>query len=401
VTITGSTLAGNEAVGPPGEGQGYGGGIDSAGTLTVTASTFSDNMALGRIVDGGGIASSGTLTVANSTFSGNAADETGVNGNPFGDGIYSGGTATVTNSTLVGNEAPGSANNSAQGGALYNGHSLTLDATLLAGSGPARDCGGLTPTDDGANIDDDGSCGFTLPSITDYATLSRTLGPLAANGGPTETIALLPANPAIDYVPAPDCPPTDQRGVTRTPPCDIGAYDTDGVVAQAITFTSAAPTGATVGGPSYTVTATGGGSGNPVTFIIDSLSLSVCAIAGAVVTFTGTGTCTIDANQAGNATDGAAPQVQQSFAVTSTSSTPAPTITRLSPAKGKVGKKITIKGTNLAGALAVRVNGTAATVITDTATKITATVPAGAATGTITVTTPGGTATSTKTFKVT
>ena len=45
---------------------------------------------------------------------------------------------------------------------------------------------------------------------------------------PTQTIALLPGNPAIDYVIAADCPATDQRGVARTAPCDIGAYDTDG-----------------------------------------------------------------------------------------------------------------------------------------------------------------------------
>ena len=42
---------------------------------------------------------------------------------------------------------------------------------------------------------------------------------------------------------------------------------------QTITFTSTAPAAATVGGPTYTVTATGGASGNPVTFTSGTTSL--------------------------------------------------------------------------------------------------------------------------------
>jgi hypothetical protein len=95
---------------------------------------------------------------------------------------------------------------------------------------------------------------------------------------------------------------------------------------QAITFTSTEPSPATVGGPTYTVTATGGASGNPVTFAIDAASSSVCSIAGSAVSFTAAGTCTIDANQAGNANYTAAPQVQQSFAVA-----PAPTVAPVLP----------------------------------------------------------------------
>ena len=84
--------------------------------------------------------------------------------------------------------------------------------------------------------------------------------------------------------------------------------------AQQITFTSTVPASATVGGVSYTVAATGGASGNPVTF--SSAAPTVCAISGATVSFTGAGTCTIDANQAGNADYLSAPQVTQSFTVT-------------------------------------------------------------------------------------
>lgn len=84
---------------------------------------------------------------------------------------------------------------------------------------------------------------------------------------------------------------------------------------QSITFTSSAPSAATVGGATYNVTATGGASGNPVTFSIDATASAVCSIAGSTVSFIGTGTCVIDANQAGNANYATAAQVQQSFTV--------------------------------------------------------------------------------------
>jgi hypothetical protein len=84
---------------------------------------------------------------------------------------------------------------------------------------------------------------------------------------------------------------------------------------QTITFTSTAPGSATVGGPPYTPTATGGASGNPVILTIGSAASSVCSISAGVVSFIGTGTCVIDANQAGNGTWAAAAQVQQSFTV--------------------------------------------------------------------------------------
>jgi hypothetical protein len=56
------------------------------------------------------------------------------------------------------------------------------------------------------------------------------LGPLAANGGPTRTHALLLGSPAIDRIPSALCTlATDQRGVARPQPnpgsCDAGAYE--------------------------------------------------------------------------------------------------------------------------------------------------------------------------------
>jgi sugar lactone lactonase YvrE len=84
---------------------------------------------------------------------------------------------------------------------------------------------------------------------------------------------------------------------------------------QTITFTSTAPAAAAFGG-TYGVTATGGASGNPVVF--SSATPAVCSLAGATVHFVGIGTCTIDANQAGNADFEAAPQASQSIPVADT-----------------------------------------------------------------------------------
>jgi hypothetical protein len=86
---------------------------------------------------------------------------------------------------------------------------------------------------------------------------------------------------------------------------------------QAITFTSTPPASAAPG-DTYQVTATGGGSANPVTFTIDPASATVCTISGATIAFNHAGTCVINANQAGNASYQPAPQVQQTAAVTAT-----------------------------------------------------------------------------------
>ena len=83
---------------------------------------------------------------------------------------------------------------------------------------------------------------------------------------------------------------------------------------QTISFTSAAPAAAVVGGTSYSPTATAT-SGLAVSLAIDAASSSVCSISGGAVSFQSVGTCTINADQAGNTTYNAAPQVQQSFTV--------------------------------------------------------------------------------------
>jgi hypothetical protein len=78
-----------------------------------------------------------------------------------------------------------------------------------------------------------------------------------------------------------------------------------------------------------------------------------------------------------------------------------PTISSFSPASGPVGTVVSITGTYFTGTTSVKFAGTSATFTVNSATKITATVPAGAVTGRISVTIPNGTATSSTPFTVT
>jgi hypothetical protein len=104
---------------------------------------------------------------------------------------------------------------------------------------------------------------------------------------------------------------------------------------QTITFTTNAPSSA-VYGSTFTVAATGGGSGNPVVFT----SNGSCTNSGATYTMiSGTGTCSVIANQAGNADYFAAPTVTQT-----TNATPASQTITLSgvPASAAYGQSFTI-----------------------------------------------------------
>jgi hypothetical protein len=86
------------------------------------------------------------------------------------------------------------------------------------------------------------------------------------------------------------------------------------LISQAIKFTSSPPSPAVVG-DSYLVAASGGGSGEPVSFSIGSGSSAVCSVSGGTVTFNQPGSCAIDANQGGNARYQSAPQAQQTVTV--------------------------------------------------------------------------------------
>jgi hypothetical protein len=72
-----------------------------------------------------------------------------------------------------------------------------------------------------------------------------------------------------------------------------------------------------------------------------------------------------------------------------------------SPTSGKPQSKVTITGTSLTQVTAVVFGGTQARIVSESATKVVAQVPAGAVTGLITVTADSGAVTSVKSFKVT
>ncbi len=248
-TIAGLTIA-------DGTSARTGGGIDNDGTLTVTNSALLDNSAM----VGGGIYNFGTLTVTNSTLSGNSA-ELG------GGGIANGGTLTVTNSTI-------SDNSGNLGGGIYNGSMLTVTDSTLAGNSASVAAGGIatyfgtmtmantiiatntapsgpdllgTVTSEGYNLigNSSGGSGFVA---ADLLNVNPLLGPLQNNGGPTQTMALLPGSPAIGagsvaLIPAGIT--TDQRGFARTVngTVDIGAFESPpGPAAQLVIHTQPSAT---------------------------------------------------------------------------------------------------------------------------------------------------------------
>ena len=65
------------------------------------------------------------------------------------------------------------------------------------------------------------------PVATDKIGVQPLLGPLADNGGPTQTHALLAGSPAIDAGDDTAAPATDQRGVARPQGArsDIGSVE--------------------------------------------------------------------------------------------------------------------------------------------------------------------------------
>ncbi len=79
---------------------------------------------------------------------------------------------------------------------------------------------------------------------------------------------------------------------------------------------------------------------------------------------------------------------------------PVPKVTSFSPGSGVPGAVVKISGSGLLGDGQVEFNGTAATILTNTASAIKVLVPAAATSGTLSVTTPGGTVTSTASFTV-
>jgi len=113
---------------------------------------------------------------------------------------------------------------------------------------------------------------------------------------------------------------------------NTGTFPVSGVAAIAQTITVTSPSAATtkvnfgVAPVALEATAT---SGLPVVFTTPSTTITppVCAVAGDIVTFTNNGTCTIDANQAGNSLYAPAPQKVVTYTVAALS----PKLTILTP----------------------------------------------------------------------
>ena len=155
---------------------GYGGGIDHRGgnDLNIINSTITDNHAL----KGGGGLNSGQAYAA-------VSDQTSI-------------ARVRLLNTIIAN------NTSSAGPGNCNVQDMIIQSA-------------------GHNIDTDGSCFLTAAG--DLPRHNPLLGPLADNGGPTDTLALLAGSPAIGAGAAAGCPQYDQRGVPRPQgACDIGAY---------------------------------------------------------------------------------------------------------------------------------------------------------------------------------
>ena len=273
--VTDSIFSGNLAKGAQG---GKGGGIvNDDGKLSVTHSTFSNNTVNSGISLGGGIYNhgQGTLTVTSSTFSNNSVSGQQTSG---GGGIENeGGKLTVIASTFWNNSAStnGEAslgggiwafglkgastiirfctiykNTSSAGGGIWadpTGNSnLIISSNIIAANsaddGPdisgALTSGGYNLL---TNVTGASGLGSTDQQVTlDDLRIEQTLG---NNGGPTQTLKLLPGSVAIDAVPRQACSititdavsgqpitiTTDQRGDPRPgrskSACDAGAYE--------------------------------------------------------------------------------------------------------------------------------------------------------------------------------
>ena len=220
-----------------------GGGIyNSAGAkLTISDSTVAGNTVLAHnhsvesvaLAYGGGIYNAGTMVMTNSTVAQNAAQHIGV-GFGMGGGIWNGGSATISNSTISGNSALGGL--AVQGGDIftYPTNPVTLQNSIVANSSSGRNCV-ATITSKGYNLSSDNTCNFNGPG--DRNNTDPLLGTFGYNGGPTQTFPLLPGSPAIDAGNPSGCRDaqgnllmTDQRGMPRPDPgdtggCDIGAYE--------------------------------------------------------------------------------------------------------------------------------------------------------------------------------
>ncbi|AMV36152.1 hypothetical protein VT85_01820 [Planctomyces sp. SH-PL62] len=237
-TLSRSSLNGNRAI--------YGGGISNSARLSL----FDVSITGGGAVDGGGVNNSGTATIQGGTISANHANGTITTKywdvtDCAGGGIANSGSMTIVNATIAGNTASimYGRGEKALGGGVANFGALLLVYTTIADNTADTDGGGVwtsggeAVTTSGASLfrnanggniavaDGGGfrSLGHNLfsdaPAVpldpADLVAVDPRLGPLADNGGPTLTMALLAGSPARDAGVALGGVTTDQRGAPR------------------------------------------------------------------------------------------------------------------------------------------------------------------------------------------
>jgi hypothetical protein len=205
------------------DGSNFAGGalLANGSIVGILNSTFVDNDA----EFGGALAAEESIVfLLNDTFTGNSAAE--------GGAIDNVSEMLVTNNTFSGNEA-------GEGAGIFTDLGETdVNSTILANSLSGGNCANVT--DDGYNISDDTSCGFSGTSVDHSTTLNLDPLGLQNNGGPTETVKLESGSQAIDFIPTASCfgpfggpDTTDQRLFTRPDDgesfCDAGAYESGAV----------------------------------------------------------------------------------------------------------------------------------------------------------------------------
>jgi hypothetical protein len=207
-----------------------GGGILNFGTLQVIDCTLTQNQSGDR---GGAIANQGVLTIADSTIATNTAAN--------GAAIYdTGNSCTLTSVTVTGNTASVQA-----GGVDAPTDQPIIDNSIIAANTAPTDPD-VVGTFQSKGFDligaTDGSSGWIASDLTGTAALplSPGLGALQTNGGSTPTIAIVAHSPAVNAGDPALVGTQDQRGVSRSPHVDIGAFQVAAAVkllisAQALT----------------------------------------------------------------------------------------------------------------------------------------------------------------------
>ena len=209
----------SDMIGGPGGAGGAGGAIANTGMLVLTNCTFTDNSTGDGGFGGGSVNYSGSPGPAGS-----------------GGGIYNQTNVVLVNCSMANNRAGSGGAElrvAGSGGGIGNvGGVVQLLNTIVARNlGNPHDVAGIFPSL-GHNLigTTNGSSGLPISGDvvgSDNLRLDPKLGPLADNGGPTWTMALLSGSPAIDAGKSAGAPATDQRGVTRPqgPGVDIGAFE--------------------------------------------------------------------------------------------------------------------------------------------------------------------------------